>query len=369
MWKETSEIPIEIVSDEEMSLIEAAFASTSHRTYYSLGRDIEDGIGSNTQKESLLRRFKRKSGLFVTDITSTEWCEKQKEFFLVCGKPKASEAMKAGSARHALLEQEVITKVEVVIRSAEEHWALKMINFIHGTNQLFLDGLTRELPLIGFAEDVCVVGVIDEIRMKTGTITLVETKTRSQNNLPSEAQQRNGRLQLMCYKYLWDSLLAHPFPTKHFLQLFSLKPDYMLSQEIREFAMQAGAPVQTLNDVIGKYQYVCSMLPEAQDQLLLRYEYQKDQSLIGEDQYLYDSYWVADRIRSSLEFWKGEREASYVLENERWKCKHCKFVAARISWVESVLVVDDGCVALVLFDTVLHPAATRGVLWGFSKKK
>ncbi|KAL8211517.1 hypothetical protein R6Q57_005954 [Mikania cordata] len=346
MAKETglinSPIPTEIVSDEEMSLIEAAFSlafaarstsnsgrNSSKRSHYSVG-DIEE-IGSTRKKkmfsQSLLRRFKWRTGLFVTDITSTEWCEKQKEFYLVCGKPKASEAMKAGSARHAVLEEEVITKVEVVVRSAEERWALKMINFIHGTNQLFLDGLTRELPLIGFAEDVCVVGVIDELRMKTGTVTLVETKTRSQNNLPSEPQQRNGRLQLMCYKYLWDNLLSHPFPVQQFLRSFSLNPDYMLSQEIREIAIQAGAPVQTLNDVLGKYQYVCSMLPETQNQLLLRYEYQKDQSLISENQYLYDSDWVADHIRSSLEFWKGEREASYALENERWKCKHCKYAS------------------------------------------
>ena len=34
-----------------------------------------------------------------------------------------------------------------------------------------------------------------------------------------------------------------------------------------------------------------------------------------------------------------------------------------------MLVVDDGCVTLVLFDIVLHPAATRGVLWGFFKEK
>ena len=34
-----------------------------------------------------------------------------------------------------------------------------------------------------------------------------------------------------------------------------------------------------------------------------------------------------------------------------------------------MLVVDDGCVTLVLFDTVLRPAATRDVLWGFFKEK
>lgn len=58
-----------------------------------------------------------------------------------------------------------------------------------------------------------------------------------------------------------------------------------------------------------------------------RYEYQKDQSLIGENQYLYDSDWVTGQIKSSIEFWKGEREANYVLEDERWKCCLCKYAS------------------------------------------
>ncbi|KAL4578351.1 hypothetical protein LXL04_014473 [Taraxacum kok-saghyz] len=352
-----SQIPTEIVSDEEMSLIEAAFsfAATSLRAHRSppsitsitlLSKrnsstshcvgDIEDGtaIGRILKKkkvtESLLYRFRRKTGLFVTDITSTEWCEKQQEFFLLRGRPKASKAMKAGSARHAVLEEEVITRVEVLIRSSEERWALKFINFIHGTNQLFLEGLTRELPILGFAEGVCVVGVIDELREttimeKTHVPTLVETKTRSQDNLPSEPQQRNGKLQLMCYKYLWDDLVANPFPIQQFLKLFSLNPNYVLSQQIQETALQAGIPAQTFHDVLTQYQYICSKLPKTHDQLLLRYEYQKDQSLIGENQYLYDSEWVTGQIKSCIEFWKGEREANYAVEDERWKCRFCKY--------------------------------------------
>jgi hypothetical protein len=36
-----------------------------------------------------------------------EWCDKQMEFVLEHGKPERTEAMKAGSDRHAQLEQEV----------------------------------------------------------------------------------------------------------------------------------------------------------------------------------------------------------------------------------------------------------------------
>ena len=81
---------------------------------------------------------------------------------------------------------------------------------------------------------------------KTHVPTLVETKTRSQDNLPSEPQQRNGKLQLMCYKYLWDNLVANPFPIQQFLKLFSLNPNYVLSQQIQETALQAGIPAQVI---------------------------------------------------------------------------------------------------------------------------
>ena len=40
-------------------------------------------------------------------MTGQEWCEKQVEFTKRLGKPKQTQAMKAGSARHAELEIEV----------------------------------------------------------------------------------------------------------------------------------------------------------------------------------------------------------------------------------------------------------------------
>ena len=43
-----------------------------------------------------------------------EWCEKQMEFVLEHGKPERTEAMKAGSERHAQLEQEASPKFLVL---------------------------------------------------------------------------------------------------------------------------------------------------------------------------------------------------------------------------------------------------------------
>ncbi|KAF0923997.1 hypothetical protein E2562_008347 [Oryza meyeriana var. granulata] len=78
----------------------------------SSGGDIEDSFPPlPTPRGSLLARFRERRPLFVTDITATEWCEKQMEFVPKHGKPERTQAMKAGSERHAQLEQETLEDV------------------------------------------------------------------------------------------------------------------------------------------------------------------------------------------------------------------------------------------------------------------
>ncbi|XP_016547721.1 exonuclease V, chloroplastic isoform X3 [Capsicum annuum] len=340
------EIPLEIISEEEMAIIEAAFAAAATRSLVSsrasassssassaasfqknvrsiksitlLSKrsfsnsscsqsdtgvivDVEDSGRLMTQKrnrivDSLLHRYRRNRGLTVTDITAT-----------------------------------VIKKVKVHVASAEDVWALKFLNFIVGANQLLFDGLTRELPLVGFAEGVWMVGIIDEIRIPKGQSDaypmLVDTKTRVRASLPSEPQRRNGRLQLMCYKHLWDSLVDDDFPSRQFFEFFSLNPNRILSAEIRENTAKCGFPAETLTDMLRYSRNTWCMLPPAHEQLLLRYELQEDQSFLGEDQFDYDLDWVKGQIKSSLEVWRGEREANYTPEDERWKCRSCKFAS------------------------------------------
>lgn len=56
-----------------------------------------------------------------------------------------------------------------------------------------------------------------------------------------------------------------------------------------------------------------------------RYEYQKDNSVLGEDRFAYDSDWLKSQIMSCLEFWLGEREANCTPKEERWKCWFCQY--------------------------------------------
>lgn len=338
---------MDIVSDEEMALIDAALAAAaagarpllsaaarraaaplSCVAYPPAAGDIED---TPLPRRSRLARFRERRALAVTDITATEWCEKQMEFVLERGKPEKTVAMKVGSDRHAQLEQEVVERVDVAIRSAEELWAVKFMNFIVGTNQLMFEGMTREIPVIGVVEGSWMIGIIDEIQMPMVGIPwqpmLVDTKTRSTPTVPSEAQKRNGRLQLMCYKYLWDNLTTEEFPSDNFFSYFDLDPNYLLSDDVKGYISSLGFDAKTFEDVLKYFKVTCHTLPRSQEQLLLRYELQEDHSLLEEYRFTYDARWFKDQIQEVLSFWIGSREPKFVAEEERWKCRFCKFVS------------------------------------------
>lgn len=48
----------------------------------------------------------------------------------------------------------------------------------------------------------------------------------------------------MCYKYMWDDLVADKFPSKKFFDFFSLNPHHILSDEIREMTANSGFPAE-----------------------------------------------------------------------------------------------------------------------------
>uniref|UniRef100_A0A1J3F171 Exonuclease V, chloroplastic n=1 Tax=Noccaea caerulescens TaxID=107243 RepID=A0A1J3F171_NOCCA len=342
------EIPIEIVSEEEMAILDAMLAATRSilpsaiRSAASPSRSPK-AIRSVTIfskrklsacsdiEDSYLHRFRRNQALSVTDLTGTEWCEKQMENVLCFGRKKANKAMKLGQARHLELEEELVTKVKVKVESNEDKWALKLLSSIAGVNQYLFEGRTRELLLVGFVGGQWIVGIIDEVRKATTEESsdigplLIDTKTRVRDTLPAEPQRRNGRFQLMLYKMLWDTVVKEKFATKRFFDYFSLDRHYVLSQDVRDNIASAGIPAQTLEEIVRFYENTFKMLPLANDQLLIRYEFQKDQSIIAEVRFHHDHEWVMKKYTEVTEIWRSEREAEYTPEEERWKCRYCQF--------------------------------------------
>ncbi|XP_062179689.1 exonuclease V, chloroplastic-like isoform X4 [Phragmites australis] len=272
-----------------LALAAAHRCASLSRAACSAAGDIDDP--PLPLRRSLLARFRERRALAVIDITAT-----------------------------------VIERVDVAIRTAEESWAVKFMNFIVGTNQLLFDGITRENFRWSW-----MAGVIDEIRMPTDGASshpiLVDTKTRSKPTIPSEAHKRNGRLQLMCYKYLWDNLNTEKFPAENFFIYFDLNPNFLLSDDVKWYISSLGFDAKTFEDVLKYFKVTCHTVPRSQEQLLLRYELLADHSLLVEYQFPYDARWFKDQIQEALSFWVGAREAKFVIEEESWKCQFCKFVS------------------------------------------
>jgi hypothetical protein len=50
----------------------------------------------------------------------------------------------------------------------------------------------------------------------------------------------------MCYKYLWDNLIAEKFPAENFFSYFDLDPNYLLSDDIRQYISSLGFNAKVL---------------------------------------------------------------------------------------------------------------------------
>eukprot|EP00850_Spirogloea_muscicola_P022008 SM000272S10275 [mRNA] locus=s272:142827:146167:- [translate_table: standard] len=305
--------------------------------------DVEDISGRC--RSSPLELYRRRRGLAVTDFTASEWCERQVEFSFVQGAPAPTLAMQMGSSRHAEMEAEVKVAVEVKVVTVEDKWAVRLLDTISGLRQLSMEGLTRELCVLGVIEGTWMVGIIDELRMVDGQQLqhnhseasaahtdikrplLVETKTRKQPTPPRAAQMRNNRLQLMCYKLLLDRLITGQFPVASFFQSFSLKWEQPLSFEVVEYAlgMIQDRHVLVLQDVVAVFLEECKRVPLSHDSLLLRYEWQGDKSLLGEHHFEHDPEWLQDLLAWHMQYWRGGRPPSFVSFGDEWKCRHCHF--------------------------------------------
>jgi hypothetical protein len=88
----------------------------------------------------------RPSSLYVTDITSSEWCQVQTAFNLQLTRVR-TEAMRLGSKRHLQLEEEVHGHLDIEVASAEDALAVRLLNTAFGLRNLLDTGITRELPV------------------------------------------------------------------------------------------------------------------------------------------------------------------------------------------------------------------------------
>lgn len=224
--------------------------------------ESQTGLTTLPDNRSPLERFRTapRKAFSVTDIVSPAWCELQYWYTLQKGRKKRTPAMRAGSAVHKALEEQIHKPVQVDVQTKEDAWGLRIWNVIHGLRTLRETGQTRELEVWGTIDGLVVNGVIDDLsyicpdadleatlkkkrrtrkkspppdqatmsdffqtldgssleqaararkRTKSDKIYLCDVKTRGSRSLPNEAAFRPTQMQLMLYHRLISDLAAN----------------------------------------------------------------------------------------------------------------------------------------------------------------
>lgn len=129
-----------------------------------------------------------------------------------CGtslKFRNSAQCSAGRKAHVELELEVHEIVRVETTTREDVWALRLLNSLTGINEIHQQGITRELPLYGWAGGIKLFGVADQItREGDDQWFLCDHKTRHAAGMPGRAQATQTHTQLMVYWYLFNRLVS-----------------------------------------------------------------------------------------------------------------------------------------------------------------
>ncbi|KAF8274273.1 exonuclease V a 5' deoxyribonuclease-domain-containing protein [Lactarius quietus] len=219
-----------------------------------------------------------------------------------------------GKSVHKELEREIFPEqVPVDVKTKEEYWAARLVNMLSCLHSLVEIGVCREMPVFGIVQDQAIVGIIDEVLLKPvsepeeepnspkrrtrtsapGTpqkskkprksspsqseltnffpspnkdnvpesasppphpvgneLSILDTKTRRSNLLPSDDDAYSSRMQLMLYYYLLTALLASTSPFNAFWGKVGADPFAKLSDA---FLLQCGLADESDGKVVQKY--------------------------------------------------------------------------------------------------------------------
>jgi exonuclease V len=263
--------------------------------------------------------------LKVTELSQQFWCERQVALSLEHPREETEE-MASGSEIHKDLMLELVDEVPVTLQTAEDELYLLMLNVRTGLEQLLNEGKTRELYVFGRAGTFPVAGIIDEISLEHGELTLLDHKTRTRPTLPPPPSFLTTEVQVMTYRKMLDDLREGRYTFDDFKQdrgldgTGDISPDFRAQLEAEEL-YESVSPAELAQDVFRKFR----QLPPLSDYIIIRYLHQGSGDHIGDKVVLYDPDVIGQKLVHALKFWNGEREARGVGSRERWKCNYCEY--------------------------------------------
>ncbi|KAG6899576.1 hypothetical protein C0993_009047 [Termitomyces sp. T159_Od127] len=233
--------------------------------------DVSKSRGNGKQRANLdslspMVRYRQHGVLSVMDLASLAWCEVQFDYGLrqrrhmpIAQRPqsfisaqgkeisvskkvaaKNDVRTKQGAALHKVLEREVkAEEMPVEISSKEEQWALRLVNMLASLHGILLEGYTvsqycirlctldegfkREVPVFGILQGEVVVGIIDEVVLKTESPT---TPQKRPSSSPPRSKSKKSRRSSpsSCSQHLVTEYFMNITPTVPPVQVVLMPP-------------------------------------------------------------------------------------------------------------------------------------------------
>lgn len=238
-----------------------------------------------------------------------------------------------------------IVKVDSITK--EDRMAVQLINTYTQLAAIKAGKVEREVFVFGdpFNQGVLVRGVIDQLQFSPGSneLILTDNKTRKTKSMPGLEQRRGTGLQLMLYKYLLDYMCLGITKSSLLYEHLHLNQDTSLSRGPLDYIRDCGLGsmfcdasngdsypelTQLKFGTLAKciMTHITGLSLPLVGALLVQYEHQVTEEVLGVDNVEYDEQWMKAQVASSLEFWAGDRAARGAdMEDASWKCGSCQF--------------------------------------------
>lgn len=280
-----------------------------------------------------------KSSIRVSDIAAQYWCERQMELNYIHG-PKITKEIKKGKTIHEELENETNVPVILMPKSYPDFLYKSLYTSYMALTALQANKKTREVQIYGSLGGYKVVGKIDQIDIKNNATILTEDKTRSKDDMPSEAQALTHKVQLMVYRKLFEDIKLGNYTADNFIRAYRTADMKLTDEFLRQLdALKVEKKLQSVDAIARRFFGIIPLLSRISDTLHIRYINQFTGNEIKLYKFQYDKLEMQEIITYVLKYWNGERKSMPVPEEEQWKCKWCAFFGneCKVWWPQTVL--------------------------------
>jgi len=266
-----------------------------------------------------------KNSISATDIASQFWCEKQMELNYLYGKRYTKEMAK-GAKIHEELQAETYVPLTVEPINYTDFLYKELYENYLALKGLKQRGVGREIRIFGSINGFKISGKIDELKLVNGKVVVVEVKTRETRYAINEAVVKPHRIQAMLYKYMLNEIVSRSYTHENFENAYlkGLKP---LSERFLDQlkALSIESNLLSIESIYKKMFDEIYTLPPISDELELHYIDRFTGEEVETMKFKYNDEELKKILIDAMRYWNGEVKARPVSEEEKWKCRFCRF--------------------------------------------